>query len=436
VEREVYRIIERIFVFVLLLSSMTVVDALMRPAHTQGRDPDVISTSVPPLTVAIESGIYACGAFLVLMRWRRVVNAARTVWPLVALGLLAIVSTAWSDAPLLTVRRSVFLLGSTFIGIYLAERFSLEQLTRWLAQALCLLMMGSIFLYLVAPASAIDYTAYDGAWKGLTVHKNTFGGNMAIAVAVLLLVRFRHFRWLRYVFLLTAAILLLLSRSATSLVGCLLVVSMMPLWRLIRSHEKARRLGYAITMFATCAVIYFMWIDRGLLLRVLGRDFTLTGRTDLWHLVLSAIYAHPILGYGYGAFWSGMKGEVLNIYIASRWLPMSAHNGYLELLLSFGIVGVPLLLYFLARSLRTAKDYIGTNEDRLSLWPISYLVLFLFHNFFESHLLETRSLEFLILAMVVTSLAVRTSDRQPRPEHAGEYPVVDSRHPAFSPIVR
>lgn len=431
-----YRVIERIFVFVLLLSSMTVVDALTRPAHTQGRDPDVISTSVPLLTVAIESGIYACGALLVLMRWRRVVRAACTVWPLVALALLAIISTAWSDAPLLTVRRSVFLLGSSFIGIYLGERFSMEQLARWLAQALCLLMMGSIFLYCVAPASVIDYTAYYGAWKGMTINKNTFGGYMAIAVVALLLVRFPHFRWLRYVFVLMAAMLLLLSRSATSLVGCILIVSMMPLWRFIHIYEKARRVAYVIVALATCAGSYFIWIDRALLLRVLGRDFTLTGRTDLWLLVLSAIYTHPILGYGYGTFWSGMKGEVLNIYIASGWLPMGAHNGYLELYLSFGILGLPLLLYFLVRSFRMAKDYVGSNEGRLSLWPISYLLLFLFHNCFESHLLETRSLEFLILTAITTSLGVRARGTQPRPAYAGAYSVVHSKQPVFSPGAR
>ena len=125
-----YRFIERAFVFLVLLSSMTVVDALTRPAYQGGRDPDVISTEVPLPTVIIESGVYAVGALLVLTRWRRVAIAARRVWPLVALTLLAAISIAWSDAPMLTVRRSVFLLGSTLIGIYLGERFSMEQLLR------------------------------------------------------------------------------------------------------------------------------------------------------------------------------------------------------------------------------------------------------------------------------------------------------------------
>jgi exopolysaccharide production protein ExoQ len=412
-----YRIVERVFVFLLLLSSMAVVDALTRPAHAAGRDPYVISTDVPLPTMIIELGVYACGAPLVLMRWRRVLSAARAVWPLVALALLAPVSIAWSDEPMLTVRRSAFLLGSTLLGIYLGERFSVEQLSRFLAQSVCMMILATVIFYVVAPAYVIDYTAYGGAWKGLSVTKNTFGAYMAIAVSVLLLVRFHHFRWLRYLFLFTAALLLLLSHSATSLLGCVLIIAIMPLWRLIHLRGKVRLLVYLLVPTVICAGIYFICVDKELLFRVLERDSTLTGRTDLWLLVLSAIMKHPILGYGYGAFWTGMKGEVLNIYIASKWLPMGAHNGYLELCLSFGILGLPLLFYVIFRSFRMANDYIRSNDGSLGLWPMTYLILFVFNNFFESHLLGTRSLEFVMFVAITTSLATRfpsTESRLPR----------------------
>lgn len=428
------RVIERVFIFVLFLSSMTVVDALTRPPYASGSDPEVLSTAVPLPTVIIEAGVYTLGALLVLQRWRRVLNAARRVWPLVALTLLAAISIIWSDAPMLTLRRSAFLLGSTLIGIYLGERFSIEQLLRWLAQVLSLTIAGSIVLYSIAPSSVIDY-AYGDAWKGLTINKNTFGWYMALAVVVLTLVRFRHFCWLRYVFLVAAAILLLLSRSATSLVGCLLMVSMIPLWQIIRAGAKTR-LAYALMLMAICTVLYFVWAEQAWLFRVLGRDATFTGRTDLWSLVLSAISRHPFLGYGYGGFWSGMKGETLNIYIASGWLPMGAHNGYLELWLGIGILGLPLLLYFILRSFRMARDFIRSDKSWLSIWPITYLLLFVFHNFFESHLLETRSLEYLLFAAITTSLAVKYRSTEPQRAHAGPYLMLDRKQPAYSTFER
>ena len=69
-----------------------------------------------------------------------------------------------------------------------------------------------LLVYLVAPEYVIDYSAYGGAWRGLSTYKNTFGEHMAVAVLLLALVRFRRFFWLRYVFLLIAAGFLFLSR--------------------------------------------------------------------------------------------------------------------------------------------------------------------------------------------------------------------------------
>ena len=293
-----------------------------------------------------------------------------------------------------------------------------------------------MLLYFISPSSVIDYAAYDGAWKGLTFNKNTFGWCMALAVAVLALVRFRHFRWSRYLFFLAAAVLLLLSRSATSVVGCFLMVSIIPLWRVVRAGAKTRRLVYALVLAAIGTGIYLIWAEQELVFSILGRDSTFTGRTDLWALVLSAIAKHPIAGYGYGAFWSGTNNEVLNIDIASKWLPMGAHNGYLELCLAFGGLGLPLLFYLLWCSFQTATDYVKSSEGWFAVWPMTYLLLFVFHNFFESHLLETRSLEFLLFATITTSLAMARSRTELHPAHAGPYSLVPRQQPVYSRLHR
>jgi exopolysaccharide production protein ExoQ len=410
-----YLFVERLFVIVLLLSSMGVVDALTRSPAPHGRDLEVISTDVPLPTVIIESSVYACGALLVFMRWRRVFNAARAVWPMLGFPILALLSTAWSIQPMLTARRSVFLLGSTLLGIYVGERFSTEQFARYLAQAVCIMMMAVLLMYFAAPDLVVSYDDYGSAWKGLSVTKNGFGGYMVISVAVLLLARFRHFQWLRYLFLFTAAILLLLSHSATSLLACVLIVAAMPLWRLHRLRGTGRLLLYATMPPAISAVIFLIWANSEVVFQVLGRDSTLTGRTDLWALVVPAIMHHPILGYGYGAFWSGMNGEPLDIFTALKWLPMEAHNGYLELCLDFGVLGLPVLFYVILRSFRMAHHYLKTNSGPLGLWPLTYFTFFILHNVSESHLLETRSLEFLMFAAITTSLVLNRCQDQVRP---------------------
>src|ERR1051326_6271363 len=106
---------ERLFVVLAFVSSMGAVDALTRP-YLDPRNPDIVSTQIPLSTQIIESAVYLCASLLVLARWRRVVIAARSNWPLLGLAILSVLSIAWSIDSSLTLRRSVSLLLSTLLG--------------------------------------------------------------------------------------------------------------------------------------------------------------------------------------------------------------------------------------------------------------------------------------------------------------------------------
>ena len=74
------------------------------------------------------------------------------------------------------------------------------------------------------------------------------------------------------------------------------------------------------------------------LLELIGKDPTLTGRTDIWGYVIPFIYQRPLLGWGYAAFWSTQDPAAWEIANALRWFSPQAHNGLLEILLSGGLV--------------------------------------------------------------------------------------------------
>jgi O-antigen ligase len=385
---------------------MGVIDALTRPI-LDAHDPEVISTDVPALTTVLVSTIYFCCALLLLVHWRSVLKATRRVWPMLLLPGLAFVSMCWSHAPLLTARRSTFLTVSTLLGIYLGDRFSLEELARLLVQALCPMMVAVLILYLIAPNIVVENVSYVGALKGLSGAKNTFGGYMAIAVPLLFLVRFKRYQRTRYLFLALAAAFLLLSRSATSLGTCILTFAAMPLWRFAANSRNRKMLAFTLVAAVVAACLSLMWIERQSVLSIVQRDATLTGRTELWSFILAAIAEHPLLGYGYGAFWSGINADTVNLYKGVRWLPNDADNGYLDLCLAFGIPGLLLLLFVFKRAFESAYKYISQNGEAIGLWPITYVVYFVVHNTCESHLLTTRSLDYFLLTAIIASIASR-----------------------------
>jgi exopolysaccharide production protein ExoQ len=398
---------ERMFAIVLLLANMGVIDSLIRP-QSSPQDISALSADVPRSTEIAVTGVYVCGSIFVLARWRRVLRAARRAWPLLAFAALAPASAAWSLDPVLTLRRSVLVIASTVLAIYLGERYSLTQLARLLGGAMCLMMLLVIALRFVAPGLVIDP---EGAWRGLSPHKNAFGAYMGIALIVLLLVRFQRFHLLRYIFVVAAVVLLFLSHSMAALSGSVLVLAAVPLWQSMRLNTERRVLAVTVAVMVLALGIWAIKQNPDLLFQFVARDATFTGRTKLWSLVLPAIAKHPLLGYGHGAFWwTGLSGEALNIWIRSRWIPTAADNGYLDLLLDAGFLALPLLLYVSFHAFRMAVRYIRSEPQRIAFWPATYFCFFLLNNIFESQLLTTRSLEYLLFAAIVTSLAIH---RQP-----------------------
>jgi len=416
---KLYSMLEKLFAFLLLLSSMNVVTALTLSSKEQ-IDLRVFSANMDTSSVLIDAAIYTYGAALILMRWRQVLRAARTAWPLLVLAGLAFLSTAWSVEPMLTLRRSVLLLASTTIAIYIGERYSIKAFAHLLAQTLCLMIVLVLLVYLVAPEYVIDDSAYGGAWKGLSTYKNTFGEHMAVAVLLLVLVRFRRLPWLRYVFLLIAAGLLFLSHSATAVVCCILMLAAVPLWRMNRGKQSLL-VGVLIAL-AFSLGIYWLLAFPEVIFQVLGRDATLTGRTDLWSKLLPVIANRPVLGYGYAAFWTGSNAEVLNVWISAGRLVPIADNGYVDLCLSLGAAGLGLFLCVFTGAFRKAIEYLRSERGFVVLWPVTYLCIFAADNICESALLTRGTFPFLVFAIVTTSLALshkravtaaQTADPQP-----------------------
>ena len=69
----------------------------------------------------------------------------------------------------------------------------------------------------------------------------------------------------------------------------------------------------------------------------IGRDPTLTGRTEIWRLVLG-MAGNPLLGTGFESFWLGKRLE--KMWSLYWWHPRESHNGYLEIYLSLGWLGL------------------------------------------------------------------------------------------------
>ncbi len=94
------------------------------------------------------------------------------------------------------------------------------------------------------------------------------------------------------------------------------------------------------------AGILAIWLLDNLepLVNLLGKDLTLTGRTELWAAVINKIQERPLLGYGYSGFWQGWEGESAFVLQLVGWDAPNGHNGILDLWVDLGFLGVTVFL--------------------------------------------------------------------------------------------
>jgi exopolysaccharide production protein ExoQ len=347
--------------------------------------------------------------FLAVVLWRDWKHMLRTAWAtplLMGLLALAFMSTFWSIDSGGTFRRSIWLAISMVFGLYLAWRNDWPRLIEVLAGGFIVLIAGSLLVGALMPNVGRMTAEHVGAWCGLWTHKNTLGVIMALGVAIgvaaALIAPQRRLLWIGVA--LGAFLLVLLSTSKTALIASTLGVA------LIFGALFARR-GPVQTVLVVASVIgaivigaSIVFLAPELLVGAIGRDLTLTGRTDIWAAAAPAVASSPWLGYGYYAFWLPDNGPAYWVRETVNWPVASAHSGWLEMALGMGRVGVALLALQLAATLLRGVRAFGDAQG--GLWAPAFLIVFAMYTMSESHALQANNLFWIIYTAVAARLAL------------------------------
>ena len=84
-----------------------------------------------------------------------------------------------------------------------------------------------------------------------------------------------------------------------------------------------------------------------------------TSRKEIWTATWKMIKAHPVAGVGLGGYWIG----IARYHEASGELtPQQAHNDYLELLASGGVIGTALVAWFIVVVLERARQTFRSSD--------------------------------------------------------------------------
>jgi O-antigen ligase len=257
--------------------------------------------------------IYAVTIFLLIARWKKVIyvlSKDKFIWVLM---VIIVISVFWSYVPAMTLRRSLTMVGPTLFGLYLATRYTLRQQLQLLGWMFGIAVVLSLLFGVALPKYGVMGGMHAGAWRGIYFNKNSLGKMMipSAMTFLLLAVSTRRNRWLLWCGFSLSVSLLLLSTSKSSLINLVQLIAAFFVFRTFRwRYELMIPALIAIaTIGGGLSVLFTTNADT--VLGSLGKDATLTGRTDLWPYVLEMIEKRPWLGYGYSGFWLGWMVSLL-----------------------------------------------------------------------------------------------------------------------------
>jgi O-antigen ligase len=336
---------------------------------------DSTSDEGNPRLRALLALLYLIALAIGLTRHRTWVRATRSDLALAALLAWTTASVIWSVEPNITFVRSLALLGTSFFGIYFAVRYPPEAQLRLLGAGIGLVVLYNAFLALMELG-----TLGEGNFRGSFEHKNSLAKMMTLATAVFLCLAWeRRGRVLAIMIGTVSFGLVIISGSATGLVVTLTLLAVFPLLRLLKGDPRlVVILGIAGLLLLGIGILLTPQI-LAVVAPALGRDTTLTGRTELWPVLIAMFFQRPWLGYGYSALWSGDESG-----LGISWEPTQAHNGYLEVALALGLIGLVLFGFVCIRGLVRALGYYRHQETSSGPWPLIYIGLVLLYNITEA----------------------------------------------------
>jgi exopolysaccharide production protein ExoQ len=333
-------------------------------------------------------------------------------WPLLLFYGYYLLSVTWAPEPFVSFKRWFKEVGNIFVAlVILTEANPLQAFRAVFVRCGIVLIPLSIVYLRYFPETGRRYLR-GGQMEaiGVTMQKNSLG--ILIVVCCLVVIwdwlerrsdakaQGKRLQWIDHVMPLTllgmGAYLLRLCDSKTSIL-CFLIGSMMlGASRLSWFRQRASQIGFlTLAGFAGFFLLDWMFGIKGAVLRMLGRDATLTGRTEVWEFLLS-LKTDPVFGTGFCSFWSDKR------YLSQLpdWIGYSAHNGYLEAYIDGGYFA----LFFLGILLLVTGTRIYSHlrkSDNYSLIRFAFFTAMVIGCVSESHFGRMSPLSFVFLLAVI-----------------------------------
>jgi hypothetical protein len=366
------------------------------------------------------------GLCVLIRRGPRVVNFLSASGPILVYFLYCLLSVLWSDFPDVACKRWIKAIGDlVMILIVLTDIRPAAALSRLFSRTAFILLPLSVLSAKYYPYFGRQYDPWTGRqmFNGLALNKNLLGVITYVLLLgavwrVLVLLRssetprHRRRKLLAQGMLLTVGIYLLtISNSVTSTVsfavgaGLMLATNL----RFMRRHTAA---VHALVLLLVVGFSSIMLLGNvASAVQALGRAPTMSGRTDIW-AALIPMAPNPLVGAGFESFWLNRSFVERLAHATGGQHLNEAHDGYLEVYLELGWVGVCLIAFILIDGYRRSVAAFRRDPQWGGLL-IAYVVSATVYNVSEAGFRMMEPIWIFLLLAIVASGSIASVAESP-----------------------
>lgn len=338
--------------------------------------------------------------------WNAVFTNNAWIWLYFVLGAASFV---WSDYPLVSFKRWIKAIGTVImVLVILTEEYPREAIGAILRRLSFVLLPLSLLFIKYYPDLGRAYHMGMRMNTGVALQKNGLG-QLCMLSAI-------YFSWniflghnaancsghrlhysIYFIILPLITWLLILANSATSLVCSIISICLFVVCRQPKILNNPLRLFHLIIVsLAIYAFLEVAFDFTNNIISFLGRRPDLTTRVPMWEDLLSLV-RNSFLGAGFESFWLGERRQ----HMADNWgIVSQAHNGYIEMYLNMGVLGLTCILGWIASGLKKIQRHLYTDYPTAVL-KLCLLLIIALANFTEASFFGASSLWLLFLFAIM-----------------------------------
>jgi len=345
-----------------------------------------------PLDRSVLTALMAIGLYFLWKRQKQTLSILSKNSAILVYFSYCLISALWCDYPEVLLKRWIRSLGDIVMILIIITEPRWEEALKWLFTRISFILVPASILLIRFYPSLGRFYSRGGApeWSGVGTDKNALGMICMLYGAGLLWYginlyktrkltkRQRRELWAIAIVFMMILYLLFVVNSQTAL-ACFLMSDVLVIMTAFRTFRKTVLATLVIVaMIGVCYSVLFLGIGGGAL-SAMGRDASLTGRTEVWKTVIP--YAKNIwIGTGYENFW---VGERMALFVRLLGGLNQAHNGYIEIYLNLGWVGLTLLGAIVLGGYWKIIKLVRNNVESAGL-RLAFFFICIVYNFTEA----------------------------------------------------